>query len=362
MQILPRLEGGGVERGTLEVAKYLVENNHESLVVSQGGRLTTQLADEGSSHLLCRVASKTPLTVTSVLRLRDLFKRHNPDIVHPRSRLPAWLTYSAIALMPSSSRPRFITSVHGLHSVSRYSSIVGRGELVETVSHTAKEYLLENYPTTCASTVRVIHRGVDEQHFFKDFRPSDEWRVEFDKDRLNSTLPIVLLPGRISRLKGHSFFLRLIEKIAEKGIETQGLIVGDEEKGGKRYLKELQTYAQNSPYLRNHITFLPHRMDLREIMSVADLVVNFSNKPESFGRVVLESLSLGTPVVGFNYGGVGEILNELFPQGLIEPGNLDQAVETSIKLLEQPGSINQHDFTLKRMCSKTVEMYEEVLS
>jgi len=359
IQILPRLEGGGVERGTLEVANYLVDHNVDSIVVSQGGRLVSQLIDEGSTHLLMRVGDKSIQSLTSIHRLRRLFQELKPDIVHPRSRLPAWLAYLANKGVPEKFRPRFLTSVHGLHSVSRYSSIVGKGELVEAVSMTARRYVETNYKEVDTNKIRVIHRGIDPSVFFLGYRPSREWIETFESNLCQKGRPTIMLPGRVSRLKGHKFFLDVVKTLYDKGTKVNALIVGDPEKRNTGYMSALQAEVEKSDQLRQSVKFLPHRSDLRDIMAFCDLVVNFSNKPESFGRVVLESLSLGTPVVGFDYGGVGELLTSLYPQGKVAPNQLEQTVNTIQACLDSQTEIASHDFHLDSMCRKTLAFYEE---
>lgn len=361
MQVLPRLEGGGVERGTLEVANFLSERNHESIVVSQGGRLVDDLQAQGSQHITLKVGDKSPGTLLSVNKLSKLLEQFTPDVVHPRSRLPAWLTYFALKRYSMSKPLHLVTSVHGLHSVSKYSSIVGRGELVEVVSDTAKRYLLENYPGTNERSVRVIHRGIDPNQYNPTFRPSASWLDEF-RTQVNLRHPkTILLPGRVSRLKGHQFFLSVIEEYQRRFGMVNALIVGDPEVRGKKYVKEINQRVSRSEILAQSVALLPHRSDLREIMSISDLVVNFSTTPESFGRVVLEALSLGRPVVGFNHGGVGEILSKLYPKGLVEPQDIDGAVESIHSIWEGENRIESHSFTLNEMCRKTLNMYEELV-
>lgn len=361
MQVLPRLEGGGVERGTIEVANYLSQHDHESIVVSQGGRLTNDLQEQGSQHIELKVGDKSPATLLSIGKLSKLFDQFKPDVVHPRSRLPAWLTYFALKQVRSPSIPHLITSVHGLHSVSKYSSIIGRGELVEVVSDTAKRYLLENYPNTKERSVRVIHRGIDPIDYNRSFRPSATWLEEFQA-HVNLRHPkTVVLPGRVSRLKGHLFFLDTIEAYQRRWGMVNALIIGDPEARGKQYMREIELRVSKSEILAQSVVFLPHRTDLKEIMSISDLVVNFSIKPESFGRVVLEALSLGTPVVGFNHGGVGEILSRLYPKGLVTPQDVDNSVQTINSVLDGTFQIQNHSFTLDEMCRKTLRMYEEIV-
>ncbi|MCS5569592.1 MAG: glycosyltransferase family 4 protein, partial [Pseudomonadales bacterium] len=114
------------------------------------------------------------------------------------------------------------------------------------------------------------------------------------------------------------------------------------------------------PVLSKHIVFLGHRSDLRDIMSVADIVLSLSTRPESFGRTVLEALSLGTPVVGYRHGGVGEILNEVCPEGAVDPDKSNDVVTRIESFLESPPLIGNHEFTLQNMCQQTIAMYQEL--
>jgi len=136
LQILPELDSGGVERGTLEVAARLVHDGHESLVVSNGGRLVAALENAGSRHITMPVHRKALASLAEIPRLRKLFATEKPDIIHVRSRLPAWLTWLAWKSMDRRTRPRFVTTVHGFYSVNAYSAVMTRGEAVIAVSET----------------------------------------------------------------------------------------------------------------------------------------------------------------------------------------------------------------------------------
>ena len=148
LQLLPALDSGGVERGTLEIARALVAAGHESVVLSKGGRLVDQLQREGSRHLALDLGRKSPATLLHYRALRRLFEAERFDIVHARSRLPAWVAWLAWRGMPASARPHFVTTVHGMHSVSRYSAIMCAGERVIAVSDTVRDYIRTNYPSS----------------------------------------------------------------------------------------------------------------------------------------------------------------------------------------------------------------------
>ncbi len=146
LQLVPSLVSGGVERGTLEVAAELVRRGHRSLVVSGGGRLVGPLVNAGSEHISCPIGLKSPWTLRHVGTLRKLMVARQVDVVHARSRVPAWIGWLAWKSLPSGHRLRFVTTVHGLHSVNRFSEIMTRGEAVIAVSNSVREYLVSGFP------------------------------------------------------------------------------------------------------------------------------------------------------------------------------------------------------------------------
>ncbi len=365
VQVVPRLEAGGVERGTVEVAKYLVDQGHQAIVVSGGGRLIQELETHRVRHVTMDVGVKS-LKIFQAKRQFDSFLRtENPDVVHGRSRLSDWLCYQSLKSIRSTSKPRFVTSVHGLHSVSRYSSIIGRGERVEAVSHCAKQYLLDNYPEVDPELVRVIPRGIDPQFYHPNFAPEEGWKLNWDSwmSEVNpQKLPVLSIVARLTRLKGHQDFLQVIEQLHQQGLPVVGFIVGGADEKHQSYMKKLLERVQNSPTLRSHVQFLGHRSDAREVVSQSNFVLSLSNTPESFGRTVLEALSLGIPVVGFEHGGVGEILDQVFPEGKAGIKDIQGVVDRIKTLHQQPASIKPHNFTLKSMCELTLSMYLELMT
>ena len=202
MQVLPALHSGGVERGTLEVAGALVQAGHRSVVVSAGGRLVESLLAGGSEHIYLPVGRKSLRALLEVRRLRRMLREEQVDIVHARSRLPAWIVWLAWRGLPAAQRPRFVTTVHGLYSVNRYSAVMTRGERIIAVSDTARRYILDNYPDVDPQRVVTIHRGVDRAEFPRDYHPDtawlDTWYAEYPLLRKRKVLT---LPGRLTRLK-----------------------------------------------------------------------------------------------------------------------------------------------------------------
>ena len=361
LQVLPALDGGGVERGTLELACELVNRGHRSLVVSAGGRMVKELVDAGSKHIALPIGHKSLLTLRLIPILRRIIREENISILHARSRLPGWIAYLAWKGLEEKEKPRFITTVHGLYSVNVYSRIMTKGEKVIAVSDTVKDYILENYPGVDPGIIEVIHRGIDPGLYFPDYKPPDDWlRKWYSQYGELKNKFVVTLPGRITRLKGHEDFLVIIKALIEQGIPAHGLIVGDAHPKKMRYSEELVQKTSRFG-IQDHITFTGHRDDLRNIMSTSSVVLSLSQKPESFGRTVLESLCLGTPVIGYNHGGASEIMAKLFPEGRIRVGDCVEAKEKLIEIYKtRPTPIKNNPYTLSSMLDKTIHLYEKM--
>lgn len=358
VQVLPALEGGGVEQGTLEVAQALTAAGHESLVVSKGGRLVDELEQGGSRHVAWDIGRKHPSTVVAARRFRRWLAEERPAILHARSRLPAWVCWLAWRGMPVVARPRFVTTVHGLYSVSRYSAIMTRGERVIVVSDTARQYVEANYPHADMGRVERIFRGVDRARFGRGFRPGDDWLAKWRRDfPACDGKALVVLPGRLTRLKGHHDFIDVIERLRSRHPGIAGVVVGGIDPRRRSYARELRARGKA-------IVFTGHRSDLREIMAVSTAVLSLSQKPESFGRTVLEALSLGVPVVGYQHGGVGEILGRVYPGGRVPVGDTGAVADRLAAILDDPTAakraVRDHDFDVHRMCRETLALYGEL--
>jgi len=363
-QVLPALHSGGVERGTLEIANALVQAKHQSLVISAGGRLVEELEAAGSRHLQWSLGKKSLHTLGQVRKFRRWLQEEQPDIVHVRSRMPAWIVWLAWRKIDPRNRPHLVTTLHGLHSVNRYSGIMGCGEKVIVVSETARDYLLSNYPQTDPSKIVRIYRGVDPQSYNPHFKPTKDWLKAWRE--LYPGLEgkyVITLPGRMTRLKGHSDFIDLIGALKKCGHNVTGLIVGGIDPAHKAYHRELEEKAANLG-LDDDIVFAGHRDDLREIIKVSSLVVSLSNKPESFGRTVLEALTLGCPVIGYDHGGVGEVLGKLFPAGKVPLSDLVALTERVETQIENPDATAElgDSFTLETMCRQTLGVYRDLVA
>jgi glycosyltransferase involved in cell wall biosynthesis len=364
LQILPELNAGGVERGTLEIARALVDAGHASVVVSTGGRLVPALEAAGSRHITLPVHRKSLVSLLQVRQLRRVLEKEKPDIVHARSRVPAWIAWMALRGMDAKTRPHFVTTVHGFYSINFYSAIMTRGERVIAVSHCIRDYITNNYPKTPAAAIHVIPRGVELAELPRGFAPDAGWLKTWTE-----TLPqlagkaVLLLPGRITRLKGHEDFFGMVSGLKAEGILVHGLVVGDTHAKKKAYMAELHA-AVDRLGLKDDVSFLGHRDDIREIMAVSHIVYCLSVQPESFGRTTLEAFAIGKPVVGYDHGGVGEQLKALFPQGAVplrDVGGLVRATASILKTKATPGLVAA-PFTKEAMCEATLGVYRELVS
>jgi glycosyltransferase involved in cell wall biosynthesis len=361
VQVLPALESGGVERGTLEVGKFLVERGHRSIVISGGGRMVAQLEREGSEHVAWDIGRKSPGTLRLIPRLRRFLIENKVDILHARSRVPAWICYLAWRGMAPGARPRFVTTVHGLYSVNAYSAIMCRGERVIAVSDTARDYILQNYPRTPPENVQVIHRGVERAEYPHGYRPDPEWTEQFFHDFPGARGKLLLtLPGRITWVKGHADFIEIVRRLKQEGMPVHGLIVGGAADSKQRYLQKLRGLIEAAG-LADSISFTGQRSDMKEILALSSLVLSPGRHPESFGRTVLEALYLGVPTAGYDQGGVGEILRRIYPMGLLPMDDLDKATRIIAGLLNNPPPVPDGDFfPLSRMLEETLHLYESL--
>ncbi len=361
VQVLPALESGGVERGTLEVGRCLVEHGHRSIVVSAGGRLVEQLQREGSEHVAWEIGRKSLWTLRLIPRLRRFLRENQVDILHVRSRLPAWIAYLAWRGMDPRTRPHFVTTVHGPYSVNAYSAVMAKGERVIVISEMIRDYVLRNYPGTDPAKLRLIYRGVSPDEFPYGYRPSDEWLDHWYRDFPQTRgKRLITLPARVTRWKGQEDFIELLARIKDALPDVHGLIVGETKPGKESFLDELKARAA-ALGVADRITFTGHRSDLREVMAISNIVLSLSREPEAFGRVSLEALSLGIPVIGYDHGGVGEQLRAILPAGGVVPGDIGTLAERVRAWLDSPPQVPAgHAYTLQNMQAATLSIYRQL--
>ena len=317
VQCLPALHSGGVERSTLETARALVKRGHRSIIVSAGGRMQAQCEAEGSEHYYCEIGKKNLLILRAIHKFRELLNVLKPDIVHARSRMPAWS--ALLAMRNLAHRPKFITSVHGLNSPGFYSGVMLRGEKIVCVSDTVKNYVLQTWPNTDRTKISVISPGIDSTEFAYQHPVHRQWLDNFliEYPRLKGE-KLLLLPARATRLKSHVMALNLLAALRPRLGDVRLCCLGANQGGREAYLDELKHHADRLG-LTEFVEFTRPIKAMANAYASSDLVLQLSSKPEAFGRTVLEALSIGKPVIGWHLGGVGENLQRYFPQGLVEP-------------------------------------------
>jgi glycosyltransferase involved in cell wall biosynthesis len=367
LQVLPSLVTGGVERGTIEIAQALVAAGWQAVVASAGGPLVREIERAGAKHVTLPLASKNPLVVrANIHRLVEAIERHTIDIVHARSRAPAW---SALWAARRAGR-HFVTTFHnaygsGSHLKHIYNSVMARGERVIAISEFVGAHVTEVYGVT-SDRLRVVPRGVDFARFDPDRIAAERLVTLARQWQLPDGVPVVMMPGRLTRWKGQ---LVLIEAMAQlRRADVRCLFVGS---GAGRYRRELEAHAAKLG-LGGAVEIVDECRDMPAAYMLADVVVSASTSPEGFGRVVVEAQAMGRPVVATDHGGARETVIPGSTGSLVPPGDpraLAAAVAEALRLtpeqrLAQAARAIAHvrrKFDTATMAARTLDVYEEVL-
>jgi glycosyltransferase involved in cell wall biosynthesis len=359
VQLLPELNEGGVERGVVELNREFVKRGLDSIVISKGGRLVDTIHQDGGRHIAFDVCSKNPLTAPwRIFRLRMLLRILKPDILHARSRVPAWLAWLANRKL----KIPFVTTVHGLNSANRYSEIMTKGDRVITVGEPVRDHILKHYPVP-AAIIRVIQRGVDTERF----NPANldrEFIARFREEHALNGRFVVTSVGRISWLKDYETFIDAIALLKDEYPELVGLIVGGAREDKLAYLAELQARVK-SLGLESRVIFAGSQTRIAEIYALSDVVVNASLKMGNIGRTIVEAFALDTPVIATTYEGLTNLVEDGVNGYLINTRDPEDLAD-KIKLVRQ-GKFNDirsrlnPEYTLAVMVEKTLNTYREVL-
>lgn len=372
LQILPSLNLGGVERGTVDVAKFLKQQGHKAMVASAGGQLCSVLLKNGIEHINLPVNNKNPLSLwLNAIRIARIIRHYKVDIVHARSRAPAWSAYWAC----KKTNTPFVTTFHGTYNFSnnfkkKYNEVMTYGWKVIAPSQFIKKHILENYPLKDAKKIIVIPRGVSANFFlseeFKDLR----LKGIFEQFHLPLDKKIILLPGRITRWKGHQVLLEALTFLKERE-DFFCIFLGPVGKKNSNYVDELKKFMKENN-LRSKVSILEESDDIISFYKLAHVVVSPSTDPEAFGRVMAEAGALGKPVIASDHGGAQEIIIHektgwLFPSGDAEKlaEYLKEVLSCGIrdykKMSKAAREHIQTHFTNDTMVSKTLKVYESLL-
>lgn len=369
LQVVPTLISGGVEQGTVEVAKHIVQSGYNSIVISSGGSMVQSLVSSGSEHITLDVESKNPITMWKNAHIiARIISNKNIDIVHARSRAPAWSCYMAT----QATNTKFITTVHGVYNFNNvlkkyYNKIMTTGHRVITVSNFVKKHILYHYKVD-PSTIVVIHRGVDHQKFFKGHLSNHKLDQYRKKYKIPVRTPIVLLPSRFTRWKGHITLINAIKQITNLNFIC--IMVGNLA-NHPRYVSVInQIIHQNN--LQKHIKLFDHETDIINLYAISDIVLSTSVEPEAFGRTIIEAQAMEKIVIATSIGGAYETICHGVDGFHVKPNDsheLAQRIESCLLLLGSKIARNitsnarervSKHFSLQAMLDNTLHVYNLV--
>ena len=372
LQVLPRVNSGGVERGAIDVAYFINKTApHACMIASAGGSLTTEIARKKIKHITLPLDSKNPFVILfNALRLYKVIKENQINVVHARSRAPAWSAYWAA----KRAKVKFVTTVHGAYNTEGflkkyYNSIMLRGKKVIAVSYFIEKYIRKNYELI-KNNIEVVYRGVDIERFTPE--NVSEGRVEslFQQYPLPLEKCIILLPGRLSRIKGHAVLLDALTYL--KSEDWICLFVGAIGNENQEYVKELYEHAAELK-IRNRLYIFEECMDMAALYKMSNIVVCPTIVPEAFGRVIAEAMAMERPVIASDHGGAKEIIEHQVNGFLFNnksPKDLADALEHVMKmpvrsrtqLKMQASTRIRTRFDNKTMLEKTLTIYKQLFS
>jgi len=370
LQVLPELEMGGVELGTIEIASELQKQGIKNFVASQGGRLVNDLNKMGVPHLTL------PLKTKNIFKMRKnadalakFIKENGINIVHARSRAPAWSAYWAA----KKAGVHYMTTFHGTYGLGPwgikkvYNKIMTYGERVIVISNHIKNHVLKNYAAD-ENKLRLVHRCVDVEKFNPDLvsqqrviKATNEYNIPEDK-------PVITLIGRVTRWKGQHLLVEALSKMKNKNYYC--VIAGDDQ-GRVNYVKEIRDLAQKYR-LKNRIGFYGKVLDPQALMQVSNVILSTAIEPEAFGRISVEGQAMGKIVVASNIGGSLDTIKDGVNGKLFDSGNpyslaaaLDWALtlneEEKQKIAKAAQKNAKDNFTKQIMCDKTIAVYRELV-
>jgi len=367
LQVVPRLVSGGVERGTVEIAAALAAAGWKAVVVSEGGPMVREIERAGGIHVALPLASKNPLVMhANIGRLANIIREHGIDIVHARSRAPAWSAWAAVRR----TGVHFVTTFHNAYGAENavkrlYNSVMARGEVVIAISDFVAEHVASVYGVP-RERIRVVHRGVDIKRFDPDKVRAERIIKLMEEWRLPDGMPVVMLPGRLSRWKGH---LVLIEAMVHLNRPTvQCLLVGSGSPSYRKAIAEAIAHARAPGNFR----LLENCTDMAAAYKLADVVISPSTEPEGFGRVIVEAQAMGRPVIATAHGGAVETVLDKKTGWLVPPGDSEALAEAIARALDlapeerraMAARAIEHirkDFTSETMAARTLAVYEKLL-
>ena len=369
LQLLPALGDGGVERSAVEMAEFLGKRGATNWVASSGGPLVADLESAGADHIVIPVGAKSPITmIGSAFKVAQLIDREKIDIVHARSRAPAWVALLAIRL--SKRKPRYLTTFHGLYGHKSglkrvYNGAMLRCPVVIANSNFIRDHIVSVYGYP-ADQIIVAPRGIDPV-VFDPAAITSEQRLSVRRDLgAADDQRLIVMVGRITGWKGHSILLDAFAKLADP--KTRLALIGS---GDETTITNAKAQAERLG-IKDRVTFAGSRRDIATVLSAADLAVSASTRPEAFGRAAIEAQAMETPVIATNHGGSCETVLHGETGWLVAPGDSDAMASALRQALADPArlAIMGHaarahvlaHFTTQSMLEKEYSAYERVMS
>jgi len=370
MQVIPNLGAGGAEQTTVDVTSALVKAGHKAIVVSNGGHRVIEIQRAGGMHIEMPVHSKNPLKIWSnAQKLKKIIREHKVDIIHARSRAPAWSALKAAR----DAGIKFLTTCHAPYNIRgsewkrKYNSGIVKGDLVIANSEFVAHYLVDNYNAP-VDKIRVIPRGIPMDKFNpatvsadRMLRLSQEWRIP-------EVATLVLLPGRLTRWKGQTVLIEAISKLKRKDIYC--VLLGDDQ-GRTEYRAELEQLIHDL-HLEDRVRIADHCDDMAVAYKMANIVVSASTEPEGFGRVAVEAQAMGIPTIATAIGGSKETVIPNVTGWLVPPNDpeaLAKAIHKVLKMspdelayvADQAAHHARANFTKEQMTGATLLVYDELM-
>ena len=370
-QIIPALHNGGVERGTIETAQAISDLGWKPVVISSGGMLESQLKRVGAKHITLPVNQKNPFSwLFTKIKLQKILLDENTDVVHVRSRAPAWIS---IPVAKKLSIPT-VSTIHGKFEASNpfkreYNKQMLKADEIIAISEFTKSVIERQFPQLSDNlSLNVIHRGVDLSIFNPGNVTQQRIINEAERIGLPDNLPVVMLPARPTSWKGHIILLQALSKLEHLDVTVVLLGAGD---SNTRFVEVLEKKAVELG-LGANVRIVTSTRDMPAALMLADVVVMPSVNPEPFGRIAIEAQAMGRPVVAFDHGGARETILNGKTGWLAKPNDiksLAQCLETALsistvdrdKLSNVAQSLVKRKFSIKKMTKLTMEIYKRLL-
>jgi glycosyltransferase involved in cell wall biosynthesis len=369
LQVLPSLETGGVERGTIEITQAVAEADGVALVASAGGRMEGQVAHAGGRHINVPLDTRNPVAIwRNAARLAALIRRETVGIVHARSRAPAWSAWLACRRTGA----HFVTTYHGTYTETlpfkrAYNSVMARGEIVIAASRFISELIMTQHGVR-AERIRIIPRGVDPVRFDPDAVSVDRLARLSRAWRLPDGAPTVVLPGRLTAWKGHAVLIEALARLPRRDVVA--VLVGSDQ-GRHRYTATLVRQSQ-ALGVADRLRLVGECDDMPAALMLSDVVVHASTQAEAFGRVVIEAQAMARPVIAADLGGPVETVEHEVTGLRVPPGDARALADAIERVLALPpdarrtlgqaarAAVLRH-YTVRAMQEATLDVYEAVL-